>query len=171
MDDGTHPTPTIRSASEERSLKAGLQGAKPPRAPLSQAFAATASHAARRISQQPKPWSSQISGAGEDQNAPDVGRTADRTRDRAMENGSAMMPSGYGMVFSEALTFMSRAVERQNEMLNGMLHARRPQDIMLVGNRYLLGGWFAGVEFTVRIAQAASGLRDDVKRSPARRGG
>lgn len=172
MDDGTHTAPTIRSASDEAAPKTemskgrSIRSASEEHAPKADAVA---TQGARGVGQQQRPWPPKLPGAGNGQSVPDVGRSAEQSLNRATELGSALT-SGYGTAFSEAVTFMNRAVERQNEMMGSMLRAQGPLDIVQAGNRYLLGGWLAFFEVNVRVAQAASRLTDDVKQSPDRFG-
>ncbi|AWU97941.1 hypothetical protein GBZ48_28755 [Azospirillum melinis] len=172
MDDGTHPTPTTRptihSASDEAAASAeaskrpnirpSIRSASEEQAPK---VGAAAAQASRSVGQQSRPWPPKLPGSGSMAGLPDAGR--------AMESGNALA-AGYGGVFSEAVTFMNQAVDRQNEMMSGMLRARGPQDIMMAGSRYLLGGWLAFFEVNVRISQAASRFAEDAKYNPARPG-
>lgn len=168
MDDGTHPTsttrPTIHSASDEAAANAeaskrpSIRSASEEQAPKAGAAAAQAS---RSVDQQPRPWPPKLPGAGNMGGLPEAGR--------ATESGNALT-AGYGGVFSEAVTFMNQAVDRQNEMMSSMLRAHGPQDIMMAGSRYLLGGWLAFFEVNVRISQAASRFAEDAKYNPARPG-
>lgn len=186
MDDSTHSVPTIRSASDEavvnagtskdrsirsasdeHAMKAGAQAAKPPRAPLSQPLSAMASQAARRFGQQP--WLPKTPAIGEDQGLSEAGWPAAQSPGRMLEFAN-VLASGYGTVLSEAVTFLHQAVERQSTMMSSMLHARSPQDIVLAGNRYLLGGWQAFFEVNVRAVQAASRLADDARQGSGRPG-
>ena len=88
---------------------------------------------------------------------------------RVMELGSALT-SGYETAFSQAAGFMNQAVERQQELVSSMLQARGPQDILMAGNRYLIGGWMAFFEVNSRMAQAATRLTQDTKHGPGRPG-
>ncbi|SMF89301.1 hypothetical protein SAMN02982917_6679 [Azospirillum oryzae] len=169
MDDGTHPTsttrPTIHSASDEAAANAeaskrpGIRSASEEQAPKAGAAAAQAS---RSVGQQPRPWPPKLPGAGSMGSLPEAGR--------ATESGNALA-AGYGGVFSEAVTFMNQAVDRQNEMMSSMLRAHGPQDIMMAGSRYMLGGWLALFEVNVRVAQAASRLTEGAKQMTTRPGG
>jgi hypothetical protein len=163
MEDGTHPVPTIHSASDEAEAnkKPSIRSASEEYAPKAGAASA---QAPRGPDQQPRPWSPKQS--GNSRPFPFGGRTA--------EPGSATA-AAYGMsdaggIFSEAATFVNQAVERQNEMMSSMLRARGPQDVMMAGSRYLLGGWLAFFEVNVRISQAASRFTEDAKYNPARPG-
>lgn len=160
MDDGTHPIPTIHSASDEAQAnkKPRIRSASEEYAPKAGAAAAQAS---RGLGQQPRPWPSKLSGNGGMGGRPDAGRAAE---------SSDAPAAGYGGVFSEAVTFMNQAVDRQNEMLSSMLRAHGPQDVMMAGSRYLLGGWLAFFEVNVRISQAASRFTEDAKYNPVRPG-
>lgn len=172
MDDGTHPTPTTRptihSASDEAAASAGaskrpnirpsIRSASEEQAPKAGAAAA---QAYRGLGQQPRPWPPKLSGSGSMGSRPDAGR--------ATESGNAPA-AGYGGGFSEAITFMNQAVDRQNEMMSSMLRAHGPQDVMMAGSRYLLGGWLAFFEVNVRISQAASRFAEDARYNPARPG-
>ncbi len=172
MDDGTHPTPTTRptihSASDEAAASAeaskrpnirpSIRSASEEQAPKAGAAAAQAS---RGLGQQPRPWPPNLSGSGSMGGLPDAGQTT--------ESGNAPA-AGYGGVFSETVTFMNQAVDRQNEMMSSMLRARGPQDVMMAGSRYLLGGWLAFFEANARISQAASRFSEDAKYNPTRPG-
>lgn len=172
MDDGTHPTPTTRptihSASDEAAARAeaskrpnirpSIRSASEEQAPKAGAAAAQAS---RGLGQQPRPWPPKLSGSGSMGGHPDAGR--------ATESGNAPA-AGYGGVFSEAVIFMNQAVDRRNEMMSSMLRAHGPQDVMMAGSRYLLGGWLAFFEVNVRISQAAARFAEDAKYNPARPG-
>jgi hypothetical protein len=161
MDDVKQPTPRIRSASDDAAAstvtrKPIIRSASEEHAPK---VGATLALASRGSDQPPRPWSPKLSapiGAG---TLPDASRAA--------ELGNALT-TGYGTAFSEALTFMSQAVERQNEMMSSMLHARGPQDVVIAGSRYLLGGWLAFFEVNVRIAHAASRLSEGAKHGMTR---
>ncbi|GLR82996.1 hypothetical protein HUE56_00200 (plasmid) [Azospirillum oryzae] len=171
MDDGTHPTPTTRptihSASDEAAASAeaskrpnirpSIRSASEEQAPKAGAAAAQASRGL--LGQQPRPWPPKLSGSGSMGGFPDAGR--------ATESGNA--PAAiYGGGLAEAVTFMNQAVERQNEMMSSMLRAHGPQDIMMAGSRYLLGGWLAFFEVNVRIAQAASRMTEGAKQMTPR---
>ncbi|CAO3451619.1 hypothetical protein [Azospirillum largimobile] len=178
MDDGTHtaPTtrPTIRSASDETAAR----NDGPKGATIRSASEEHAPKAGRGFGQQPpRPWPPKLPGTSGNQGFPETVQAAGQRFDRAfnqglgdgggraMALGGALM-AGYGTAFSEAVSFMNKAVERQNEMMGSMLQARGPQDIVTAGNRYLLGGWLAFFEVNVRVAQAASRLTQDAKHSP-----
>jgi hypothetical protein len=172
MDDGTHPTPTTRTtihsasdeaaasaaASKRPNIRPSIRSASEEQAPKAGAAAA---QAYRGLGQQPRPWPPKLSGSGSMGGFPDAGR--------ATESGNAPA-AGYGGGFSEAITFMNQAVDRQNEMMSSMLRAHGPQDVMMAGSRYLLGGWLAFFEVNVRISQAASRFAEDAKYNPARPG-
>lgn len=172
MDDGTHPTPTTRptihSASDEAAASAeaskrpnirpSIRSASEEQAPKAGAAAAQAS---RGLGQQPRPWPPKLSSSGSMGGRPDTGRATD--------SGNAPA-AGFGGVFSEAVTVMNQAVDRQNEMMSSMLRAHGPQDVMMAGSRYLLGSWLAFFEVNVRISQAASRFAKDARYNPARPG-
>lgn len=177
MDDGTHtaPTtrPTIRSASHENP--AGNDA--PKGATIRSASEEHAPKAGRGVGQPPRPWPPKLHGTSGNQGFPETIQAAGQRFDRALNQGlddrggramalgNAMM-TGYGTAFSEAVSFMNKAVERQNEMMGSMLQARGPQDIVMAGNRYLLGGWQAFFEVNVRAVQAASRLTQDARQNP-----
>ncbi|MCM8735474.1 hypothetical protein M5E06_15035 [Azospirillum sp. A1-3] len=177
MDDGTHtaPTtrPTIRSASDETVAR----NDGPKGATIRSASEEHAPKAGRGFGQQPRPWPPTLPGASGNQGFPETVQAAGQRFKRAfnqgvedrgartMALGGALMAS-YGTAFSEAVSFMNKAVERQNEMMGSMLQARGPQDIVTAGNRYLLGGWLAFFEINVRVAQAASRLTPDARQNP-----
>lgn len=164
----------IRSASDEHAPKAGAQPVRPaaaatPSTPmppssgtLAGAAGALAPQAARGAGQSPRPWPPRLPSTSGDHSASDAGRAAEQGINRATEFGSALT-SGYGAAFSEAVSFMNRAVERQNTMVSSMLQARGPQDIMMAGNRYLVDGWMAFFDANARAVQAVSRLADDAK--------
>lgn len=167
---------SIRSASDEQAAKAGAQPVRPPATampstampPSSGTLAGAAGAAgamaqtARGAGQPPRPWPPRFPGTGGDQYAPDAGPAADQDLNRAAEFGN-VLTSGYGTAFSEAVTLMNQAVERQKAMVSSMLQARGPQDIMMAGNRYLVDGWMAFFDANARVVQAASRIADDAK--------
>ncbi|WP_377805770.1 hypothetical protein ABNQ38_03805 [Azospirillum sp. A29] len=177
MDDGTHnpptPHPTIHSASDETPVGKDASNGATIRS-VSQEHAPKAG---RGFDQQPRPWPPKLPGTSGTQGFPETVQAAgqrfnralnqgvDDGGDRAMALGGALM-ANYGTAFSEAVSFMNQAVERQNEMMGGMLKARGPQDIVTAGSRYLLGGWLAFFEVNVRVAQAASRLTQDANHNP-----
>ena len=183
MDDGTHPTstirptnrPTIRSASDE----AAAGNDAPKDAGIRSASEEHTAKPARELGQQPRPWPPRLPGASGNQGFPETVRTAGQRFDRAVKDGldesggratalGGALMAGYGTAISEAVSFMGQAAERQNELLGSMLQARGPQDIMTAGQRYLLGGWLAFFEVNVRVAQAASRMSQDTAYSPPR---
>ncbi|MGA1859880.1 hypothetical protein VH569_28180 [Azospirillum sp. 11R-A] len=174
MDDGTQPTPTtrptIRSASDE--IPAGKDGSKGTT--IRSASEEHAPQANRGFGQQPRPWPPTLPGTSGNQGFPETvqaaGQRFNRAFNQGLDSGSGQatalggaLMAGYGTAFSEAVSFMNQAVERQNEMMGSMLQARGPQDIVTAGHRYLLGGWLAFFEVNVRVAQAASRLTQDAK--------
>lgn len=163
MDDGTHPTPTIRSASDEAEAnkKPGIRSASEEYAPKAGAASA---QAPRGPGQQPRPWPPKLSDNGRP--FASGGRMAEPGSATAAAHGM----SGPGGILSEAATFVNRAVERQNELMSSMLRARGPQDVMMAGSRYMLGGWLAFFEVNVRISQAATRFTEDARYNPARPG-
>jgi hypothetical protein len=169
MDDGTHPTstirPTIRSASDEAAGTNAPKGYS-----IRNPSEEHAPKIARGPGQQSKPWPPKLTATSNGQSFDRaLNQRHDEGGSRAMARGDALT-SGYGAAFSEAAAFMNQAVERQNEMMSSMLQARGPLDIVTAANRYLLGGWLAFFEVNVRVAQAASRLTEDAKHSPARPG-
>ncbi|CBS89103.1 hypothetical protein [Azospirillum lipoferum] len=180
MEDGAHtPTttrPTIRSASDE--APAGNDA--PKGATIRSASEEHAPKAGRGFGQQPRPWPPKLPGTSGNQSFPETVQAAGQKVERALSHGledgggramalGGAMMAGYGTAFSEAVSFMNKAVERQNEMMGSMLQARGPQDIVMAGNRYLLGGWLAFCEVNVRAAQAASRLTQDARQNPLHR--
>lgn len=181
MDDRTPPTPTtrptIRSASDE--APAGNDASKG--ATIRSASEEHAPKAGRGFGQQPRPWPPKLPGTSGNQGFPETVQAAGQRFERALNQGlddgggramalggamGGALMAGYGTAFSEAVSFMNKAVERQNEMMGSMLQARGPQDIVMAGNRYLLGGWLAFCEVNVRAAQAASRLTQDARQNP-----
>lgn len=164
MNNTTHPAPTIHSASDKAAAVAdaskgpSIRSASEENAPKA---GATAEQAARALGQQPRPLPSMFPRTPAAGSLPDAGRV--------MELGSALT-SGYESGFSQAASFMNQAVERQQELMSSMLQARGPQDVMMAGNRYLIGGWMAFFEANARMAQAAARLTQDAKHGPGRPG-
>ena len=177
MDDGTHTAPTTRPTIRSASHETPAGNDAPKGATIRSASEEHAPKAGRDLGQQPRPWPPKLHGTSGNQGFPQTVRAAGQRLDqalnqglddgggRAMALGGALM-AGYGTAFSEAVSFMNKAVERRNEMMGSMLQARGPQDIVMAGNRYLLGGWLAFFEINVRAAQAASRLTQDAKHSP-----
>ncbi|WP_247871410.1 hypothetical protein, partial [Azospirillum sp. TSH7] len=125
MDDGTHPTSTIRPTIRSASDEAAAGNDAPKGAGIRSASEEHMVKPARELGQQPRPWPPRLPGASGNQGFPETVRTAGQRFDRALKDsldegggqatalGGALM-AGYGTAISEAVTFMGQAAERQN---------------------------------------------------------
>ncbi|PWC81086.1 hypothetical protein TSH58_00405 [Azospirillum sp. TSH58] len=84
-----------------------------------------------------------------------IARPAEQNLTAAMEFGNTMT-SRYEAACSEIVRYMQQAAQRQSEMMNDMLRARSPSDVLLAGNRYLLGGLQAFLDANGRIARSST---------------
>ncbi len=177
MDDGTHTTPTTRPTIRSASDETPVRDDAPKGASIRSASEEHAPNVNRGFGQQPRPWPPKLPGTSGNEGFPETVRTAGQRFDRALNQGlddgagrtmalGGALMAGYGTAFSEAVSFMNQAVERQKEMMGSMRQARGPQEIMMAGNRYLLGGWLAFFEVNVRVAQAASRLTQNANHNP-----
>lgn len=157
---------TIRSASGEEAAKAGSPVDRQPQGQPAQPFEGMAARAGRGFAEQAirKP-AQQFRAGGELAGRTVQGLTqhTDQNLTLAMELGNVMV-SSYGAACSEIVKHMYQAAQRQSEMLNDMLRARSPSDVLFVGNRYLLGGLQAFFDTNARIAQAAAHTADEAER-------
>lgn len=178
------PTRTIRSASDESALKPEsrrphtITSASDEETSKNSRHAPTPTHAPS-----PRPSGGNAPQGGRDAwgtaDSPDMFRrpgvaasgqsgpsirdgaaAATQTMERAGEIGG-VLASNYGAACSELIAQMQHAARRQGEFMNDMAQARSPVDVMVAGNRYLLGGLQAFFDSSVRIAQAASQRADE----------
>lgn len=190
MADGTPPGRTIRSASDEAAAKTESTKAHTLQSASNEGTTKTDRHAASQPhGQAARPFDEKAPHAGHDvvraamdrpaqqfgaageaasRAAQDITRHADQNRTRTMQFGNVLV-SSYGAVCSEMVRHMHQAAQRQSEMLNDMLRARSPSDLLLAGNRYLLGGMQAFFDANARIAQASAHTADDTDRKRIRR--
>lgn len=182
MADGTPPVRTIRSASDEAAAKPENSKAHTIQSASAEAATRAGSHEARQPDARPaRPFDKMAAQAGRDfveqamrgpaqqfgadgelagRTVQGITRQAGQNLTSAMELGN-VMASSYGAACSEIVRHMQEAAQRQSEMLNDMLRARSPSDVLLAGNRYLLGGMQAFFDTGARIAQASAHTADE----------
>ncbi|WP_158284194.1 phasin family protein [Azospirillum sp. TSO22-1] len=164
-------THTIQSASGERATKAASHDARQPHDHSARPFDRMAAQAGRDFVEQATSWPAQQFGTGGElagRTVQGITRQTDQNLTLAMELGN-VMASSYEAACSEIVKHMQQAAQRQNEMLNDMLRARSPSDVLLAGNRYLLGGLQAFFDTSARIAQASAHTADEAGQKRIRR--
>lgn len=166
-------THSIRSASDEAATRSGKPEAKQPHdqpaRPLEgrpfegqpfegQPFEGRTAQAGRGSVERATERAAQQFAAGGElagRAVQDIARPAEQNLTAAMEFGNTMT-SRYEAACSEIVRYMQQAAQRQSEMMNDMLRARSPSDVLLAGNRYLLGGLQAFFDANGRIARASA---------------
>ncbi|MBB3268764.1 hypothetical protein FHW79_006439 [Azospirillum sp. OGB3] len=166
MADGMPPVRTIRSASDEAAAKAENSKAHAIRSASDEGTARGGSPVtAHSRDHSARPSDGTAAQAG--RMGQGVARHADRNPTAGMAFGT-VMASNYEAACSEIVRFMHQAAQRQSDMLNDMLRARSPSDVMLAGNRYLLGGLQAFFDTHGRIARASAHTAEEADRRPSR---
>lgn len=156
-------THSIRSASDEGATRSGKPEAKQPHdqpaRPLEgRPFEGRTAQAGRgSIERATERAAQQFAAGGElaGRAVQDIARPAEQNLTAAMEFGNTMT-SRYEAACSEIVRYMQQAAQRQSEMMNDMLRARSPSDVLIAGNRYLLGGLQAFFDANGRIARASA---------------
>ncbi|WP_174436660.1 phasin family protein [Azospirillum brasilense] len=169
-------THSIRSASDEGATRSGKPEAKQPHdqpaRPLEgQSFEGMMAQAGRGSGERATERSAQQFAAGGElagRTLQDIARPAAQNLTAAMESGN-VMTSRYEAACSEIVRYMQQAAQRQSEMMNDMLRARSPSDVLLAGNRYLLGGLQAFFDANGRIARSSAHTADEADRKRNRR--
>lgn len=147
----SHNAPTIRSASDEGTSKAVRHALTQARESSSRPATGFAAQASRDFAREAKEHSDQTYTSGGDANR----QSSPETLAPVGAFGGVAM-SGYGAACSEFMRQVQGAARRQGEFMSDMLQARSPSDVVVAGNRYMLGGLQDFFDGSVRIAQAAS---------------
>ncbi|KAA1053752.1 phasin family protein [Azospirillum argentinense] len=168
-------THSIRSASDEGATRSGKPEAKQPHDQPARPLEGrsiegrTAQPGRGSVERATERAAQRFAAGGElaGRAVQDVARPAEQNLMAAMEFGNTMT-SRYEAACSEIVRYMQQAAQRQGEMMNDMLRARSPSDVLLAGNRYLLGGLQAFFDANGRIARASAHTADeaDRKRNP-----
>jgi hypothetical protein len=171
MADCTPPVRTIRSASDEGMAKDDHDTAKqshdhaarPPLGMAAQVSRSSVKQATDRSAQQ-------FSSGGEltGRTVQGITRQADQALTQTVDFGTLMI-SSYGAACSELVKQVHQVARCQGEMLNDMLYARSPSDVLLAGNRYWLGGLQAFFNTNARVAQTLAHAADETGQKRHRR--
>ncbi len=160
---GSSKIHTIRSASDEGATRSGGTVARKPHDDRSaRPSGRVAAQSARDFVQQATRWPAPQSGTGGElagRTVQGATREAEQNLTMAMEFGN-VMASSYGAACSEMVKHMNRAAQRQSEMMNDMLRARSPSDVLIAGNRFWLDGMLAFFDTSTRIVQASARAAD-----------
>jgi len=173
-------THSIRSASDEGTARSGKPEPKQPHDQPARSFEGrplegrTAQAGRGSFERATERAAQQFAAGGElaGRAVQDLARPAEQNLTATMDFGN-VMTSRYEAACSEIVRYMQQAAQRQSEMMNDMLRARSPSDVLLAGNRYLLGGLQAFLDANGRIARApahtAALTADDADRKRNRR--
>lgn len=166
---GSFKAHTIHSASDEGATGDGRHVAKHSHHSAARSSTGTAAQASRDFVKQATDWSAQRVSAGGARDGALDGH-AGQGLTPTPEFGT-LMSASYGAACSELGKQMHQAALRQSGMLNDMLRARSPSDVLLAGNRFWLGSLQAFFDASARIAQASVHAAGETGRNRIRRAG
>ncbi|MBB3268365.1 MULTISPECIES: phasin family protein [Azospirillum] len=159
-------THSIRSASDEGATRSGKPEARQPHDQSARSFEGRKAQAGGGSAERATERAAQQFAAGGElagRMVQDAAHPAEQNLTAAMGFGNAMT-SRYEAACSEIVRYMQQAAQRQSEMMTDMLRARSPSDILLAGNRYMLGGLQAFLDANGRIARASAHTADEADR-------